>query len=109
MATNHFNSVADHVISPTQLAFIRGRNILDRVVIIHETIHGLHRKKLNGVTTTEIHSRGGCKASIEAVMPAASTFLPLQIVICRDGCPAASSNGTCRAASTNLFAEAAAI
>ena len=108
MATNHFNSVADHVISPTQLAFMRGRNILDGVVIIHETIHGLHRKKFNGITTTEIHSRGR-KASIEAVMPAASTFPPLQIAICRDGCLAASSNGTCRAASTNLFAEAAAI
>jgi len=109
VATNQFNSVADHVISPTQLAFIRRHNILDGVVIIHETIHGLHRKKLNGITTTEIHSRCGWKASREAVLPAAYTFPPLQIAICRDGCLAASSNGTCRAASTNLFAEAAAI
>nr|XP_045089534.1 uncharacterized protein LOC123497248 [Aegilops tauschii subsp. strangulata] len=30
-------------------AFMQGRYILDGVVILHETVHELHRKKLNGV------------------------------------------------------------
>ena len=41
--------MADHLISPTQTAFIRSRNILEGVVILHETIHELHRKNQNGV------------------------------------------------------------
>jgi hypothetical protein len=28
---------------------MHGRNILDGVVILHETVHEFHRKKLNGV------------------------------------------------------------
>ena len=49
MTTNRLGSVADKVVSPTQTAFIKGRNILEGVVILHETIHELHRKKLSGV------------------------------------------------------------
>ena len=49
VATIHINSVADHIISPTQTAFMRGRNILEGVVILHETIHELHRKNQGGV------------------------------------------------------------
>src|SRR6266508_2480314 len=49
VATNRVNRVADKVISPTQTAFLQGRNILESVVILHETIHELHRKKLSGV------------------------------------------------------------
>jgi hypothetical protein len=41
------NLVADHIVSPDQTAFMRGRNILEEVVILHESIHELHRK--NGV------------------------------------------------------------
>nr|AAT93994.1 hypothetical protein [Oryza sativa Japonica Group] len=41
--------VADRIVSPTQTAFMRGRNILDRVVVIHETVRELHRRKLSGV------------------------------------------------------------
>ena len=41
--------MADHVVKPTQSAFMQGRNILDGVVILHETVHKLHRKKLNGI------------------------------------------------------------
>jgi hypothetical protein len=37
------------VVRPSQTAFMQGRNILDGVVILHETVHELHRKKLNGV------------------------------------------------------------
>lgn len=41
--------MADHVVSSSQTAFMRGRNILERVVVLHETVHKLYRKKLNGV------------------------------------------------------------
>jgi len=49
VATIRINSVADHLISPTQTAFMRGRNILERVVILHEIIHELHRKNQSEV------------------------------------------------------------
>jgi hypothetical protein len=40
----------DHkVAKPTQSAFIPGRNILEGLVVLRETIHELHRKKLEGV------------------------------------------------------------
>jgi hypothetical protein len=39
----------EKVIKPTQTAFMPGRHILEGVVILHETIHELHRKKLDGV------------------------------------------------------------
>ena len=48
-ATIRLNSVPDHVVSPTQTAFMQGRNILDGMAIIHETVHEMHRRKLNGV------------------------------------------------------------
>jgi hypothetical protein len=48
VATNRLNYVADHVISPTQTTFMQGRNILEGVVILHETVHELHRKKQSG-------------------------------------------------------------
>ena len=48
-ATIRLNTVADHVVRPSQTAFMQGRNILDGVAILHETVHELHRKKLNGV------------------------------------------------------------
>jgi hypothetical protein len=41
--------VAGHVVHPTQMAFMQGWNILDAVVVLHETVHELHRKKLSGV------------------------------------------------------------
>ena len=47
--TIRLHSVAEHVVRPSQTAFIQGRNILDGVVVLHETVHELHRKKLNGV------------------------------------------------------------
>jgi hypothetical protein len=49
VATNRITGVAQKVISPTQTAFIPGRNIMEGVVILHETIHDLHRKKKSGV------------------------------------------------------------
>jgi hypothetical protein len=47
--TNRITGIAPRVIRPTQSAFMPGRNILEGVVILHETIHELHNKKLDGV------------------------------------------------------------
>jgi hypothetical protein len=49
VATLRLNNVADHVVRPSQTTFMQGRNILDGVVTLHETVHELHSKKLNGV------------------------------------------------------------
>ena len=49
VATNRLNKVAQTVVSPMQTAFMPGRNIMEGVVILHETIHELHTKKQNGV------------------------------------------------------------
>ena len=49
VATTRINSVANHIVSPSQTAFMRGRNILEGVVILHEIVHELHRKNLSGV------------------------------------------------------------
>jgi hypothetical protein len=48
-ATNRVNIVAETIINPTQSAFMSGRHILEGVVVLHETIHELHRKKMDGV------------------------------------------------------------
>ena len=49
VATLRLNLVADHVIRPTQTTFMQGRYILDGVVTLHETVHELHHKKMDGV------------------------------------------------------------
>ena len=50
VSTNRLNKVAQTtVVSPTQTAFMPGRNIMEGVVILHETIHELHTKKRDGV------------------------------------------------------------
>ena len=45
VATNRISKVAQKVISPTQIAFLPGRNIMEGVIVLHETIHELHREK----------------------------------------------------------------
>jgi len=45
VATNRLNKVAQTVVSPMQTAFMPGRNIMEGVVVLHETIHELHNKK----------------------------------------------------------------
>jgi hypothetical protein len=47
--TNRINLVAQKVVSPSQTAFLPGRYILEGVVILHETIHEMHRKKKSRV------------------------------------------------------------
>ena len=49
VAVNRLMQVADKIIRPTQSAFMSGRYILEGVVIIYETLHELHKIKMNGV------------------------------------------------------------
>jgi mannosylglycoprotein endo-beta-mannosidase len=47
--TKRITGIASKVIRPTKTAFMLGRHILEGVVVLHETIHELHRKKMDGV------------------------------------------------------------
>jgi hypothetical protein len=49
LLNNRILKVADKVIGPSQTAFIPGRYIMEGVVMLHETIHELHRRKQDGV------------------------------------------------------------
>jgi hypothetical protein len=49
VATNRVIEIAKKVISPTQTTFLPGRNIMEGVIILHETINEMHRKKQDGV------------------------------------------------------------
>jgi hypothetical protein len=49
VATNRITEVAKKVISPTQSAFLPGTNIMEGVIVLHETIHEMHRKKQSRV------------------------------------------------------------
>jgi hypothetical protein len=48
-ATIRLNKVDDHVVRPSETTFMQGHNIFDGVVVLHETVHELHRKNSNGV------------------------------------------------------------
>jgi hypothetical protein len=49
VGTNRISEVVHTVVRPTQTAFMPGRHILEGVVVLHEAIHELHRRKLDGV------------------------------------------------------------
>jgi hypothetical protein len=49
IGTNRVTKVALSVIKPTQTAFIPGKHILEGILVLHETIYELHRKKLDDV------------------------------------------------------------
>jgi hypothetical protein len=49
VAVIRLTQVVEKLISQSQTAFIPGRNIMEEAIILHETIHKLHRKKMNGV------------------------------------------------------------
>jgi hypothetical protein len=40
--------VAEKIVSESQTVSMPGRNIMEGTIILHETLHELHRKKLNG-------------------------------------------------------------
>jgi hypothetical protein len=41
--------IVQKVISPSQTAFLSGRNIMEGVIVLHETIHKMHKNKQNGI------------------------------------------------------------
>jgi predicted GNAT superfamily acetyltransferase len=41
--------MGDHVVRPTQTSLMQGIYILDGAVTLHEIVHELYRKKMNGV------------------------------------------------------------
>jgi hypothetical protein len=43
-ATIKLNSIVDHVVRQSQTVFMQGRNILDGVVTLRETMHDLRKK-----------------------------------------------------------------
>jgi hypothetical protein len=43
--TNRIGVIVDKIINPSQTDFMPRRNILKSVIVLHETIHELHRKK----------------------------------------------------------------
>ena len=49
VGTNRLTQIAHSVVHPSQTAFMPDRNILEGVVILHETLHEIHSKKLDGV------------------------------------------------------------
>jgi hypothetical protein len=49
VATNRISHIAMKVISLTQMTFLPGRNIIEGVIVLHETIHEMHRKMQNGL------------------------------------------------------------
>ena len=49
VGTNRLTQIAHSVVQPTQTAFMPGRHILEGVVVLHETLHEIHTKKLDGV------------------------------------------------------------
>jgi hypothetical protein len=49
VATNRITEVVKKVISPSQTTFLPGRNIMEGVIILHETIHEMHIRKQSGV------------------------------------------------------------
>jgi hypothetical protein len=46
---NRLESIACRITKPSQSAFLPGRYILEGVVVLHETLHELKRKKQNGL------------------------------------------------------------
>jgi len=49
VATNRLNTIAQKIIRPSQTTFLPGRNIMEGAVVLHETIHEMHTKKLDGI------------------------------------------------------------
>jgi hypothetical protein len=44
LVVNRIIEVANEFMSPSQTAFMPERNIMEGIVILHETLHELHRK-----------------------------------------------------------------
>jgi hypothetical protein len=49
VGTNRISEVASRVVRPTHTVFMSGRNILEGVIVLHEMIHELLWKKMDGI------------------------------------------------------------
>jgi hypothetical protein len=49
VVVRRLTKVVEKLVSQSQTAFIPRRNIMEGTIILHETLHKLHRKKMNGV------------------------------------------------------------
>ena len=49
VGTNRLTRISNSVVQPSQTTFMPGRHILEGVVVLHETLHEIHSKKLDGV------------------------------------------------------------
>jgi hypothetical protein len=49
VATNRIVKIVERIIKPSQKAFLPERNIIEGAVILHKTLHELHRRKYNGI------------------------------------------------------------
>lgn len=49
VGTNRLTDIAHTVVRPTQTTFMPRRHIQEGMVVLHETVHELHPKKLDGV------------------------------------------------------------
>jgi hypothetical protein len=49
VGTDRITGINPEEIGPTQTSFMSGRHILEVVVVLHETIHELHRNKIDDV------------------------------------------------------------
>jgi hypothetical protein len=54
VAAKRMTGIAEKIISPSQTTFIPGRNIMEGVVVLHETIYEMYRKKMSGVILKNI-------------------------------------------------------
>jgi hypothetical protein len=44
VATNRISQITQKVINPSQTTFLSGRNIMEGVIVLHKTIHEMHKK-----------------------------------------------------------------
>jgi hypothetical protein len=49
VSTNRVTKVAHKTITPSQTTFLPERNIMEGVIVLHETIHEMYRKKQNDI------------------------------------------------------------
>jgi hypothetical protein len=49
MLTDRITPAADRLIGESQISFIKGRNILEGVIVLHEVVHEMRRSGRKGV------------------------------------------------------------
>lgn len=57
LLTLRLTSVVQRIVSPNQSAFIKGRYILESVVVLHELVHSVHQSGNQGLLLNSIMKR----------------------------------------------------